>query len=375
MIEVKIIYRNYIPLYSAYSSFWDDKVDGIDFVIDKPNSGLYSLFRIYRKIKKIPRINLVIDWVQKTLFEKENFLQYDYLFYTGIVPAKIPNIPFVIDFEHISALFNFINPDKESSDKVWKVLKDKNCQAILPWSKAAEKTLKDFYSDNYKLIKNKVKVIYPALPLFQKKFQADWEMVKKNNKLKLLFVGKDYKRKGLPELIASIKILNKKYKDKFELYIVSDYKIQTKASNIFCFEAKFSQEEIIKKFFLTCDLFVMPTHQDSFGMVLLEALACGMPIISTNQFATKEFLHEGQNGFIVNSDNLVYEKDIKYHWQTQDYNNPEKKLINELVEKIGKIIENPKILANMRKNTVKDFIGSGKFSIEKRSSELKKIFK
>lgn len=374
-MKIKIIYRNYIPLYSAYSSFWESNIKEISFYLDKPNKKLFPLFKIYRQIKKFPKVNQIIDLVQERLFENVNFDKYDYLFYTGIVPVKIPEIPYMIDFEHISALFNFIKPDKEKKAQVWKVLANKNCRAILPWSKAAAKTLSDFYGKDYEKIKNKVKILYPALPIYSKKYLADYSIVKKNKKIKILFVGKDYKRKGLPELIEAVKILNKKFENKFELYIVSDYKSRERINNVFCFLPNFSQEEIIKKFFLTCDLFVMPTHQDSFGMVLLEALACGLPIISTKQFAIKEFLKNEVNGFLINSDNLVYEKELKYHWQIQNFDKPEEKMINDLVEKIGEIIENPKILDKMKKNTIKDFLDKGKFSIEERNKEMKEIFK
>jgi glycosyltransferase involved in cell wall biosynthesis len=46
------------------------------------------------------------------------------------------------------------------------------------------------------------------------------------------------------------------------------------------------------------DVFILPTFRDGFGLVLIEALAYGMPLIITNQYATGEMAIDGHNGFI-----------------------------------------------------------------------------
>jgi glycosyltransferase involved in cell wall biosynthesis len=49
--------------------------------------------------------------------------------------------------------------------------------------------------------------------------------------------------------------------------------------------------------FMQADIFVFPSHFDSFGLVNLEAMAAGLPIISTNQGAMSEIIKE-ENGVL-----------------------------------------------------------------------------
>ena len=47
------------------------------------------------------------------------------------------------------------------------------------------------------------------------------------------------------------------------------------------------------------DVFVHPTYQDGFWYAPMEALACGVPVIVTEDTGMKEYVDEGMNGFIV----------------------------------------------------------------------------
>ncbi|MDY0108900.1 MAG: N-acetyl-alpha-D-glucosaminyl L-malate synthase BshA [Candidatus Krumholzibacteria bacterium] len=46
------------------------------------------------------------------------------------------------------------------------------------------------------------------------------------------------------------------------------------------------------------DLLLLPSHHESFGLVALEAMACGVPVIATNRGGTEEFITDGVNGYL-----------------------------------------------------------------------------
>lgn len=64
---------------------------------------------------------------------------------------------------------------------------------------------------------------------------------------------------------------------------------------------KVSHEELVEYYNL-CDVFVMPSKQEGFGVVFLEALACGKPVIAGNQDASREAVLNGELGLLVNPD-------------------------------------------------------------------------
>jgi glycosyltransferase involved in cell wall biosynthesis len=47
------------------------------------------------------------------------------------------------------------------------------------------------------------------------------------------------------------------------------------------------------------DIFIMPSYQESFGKVLIEAMAMGIPVISTNKGGPPEILSQGECGLLV----------------------------------------------------------------------------
>lgn len=64
----------------------------------------------------------------------------------------------------------------------------------------------------------------------------------------------------------------------------------------------------IAKTLKTVDFLVFPSRHETFGLVVAEALCCGVPVVCTNQTAPKEFVNE-TNGILVNPDdvNAIYE--------------------------------------------------------------------
>jgi glycosyltransferase involved in cell wall biosynthesis len=48
-----------------------------------------------------------------------------------------------------------------------------------------------------------------------------------------------------------------------------------------------------------CDVFVFPSYFEGFGLVLLEAMACGLPVITTTATAGPDFVTEGESGWVI----------------------------------------------------------------------------
>ena len=121
----------------------------------------------------------------------------------------------------------------------------------------------------------------------------------------------------------------------------------------------------------------MPTHADTFGMVLLEALSCGMAVITTKQFAAKEIIKDGVNGLFVSSKYLFLDKVLiptgKY--TGQNYNLVDQSLVKDIMLKVQYLIENKEMINKMKINSVKDFRKDGKFSIDVRNRKLKNFYK
>lgn len=59
------------------------------------------------------------------------------------------------------------------------------------------------------------------------------------------------------------------------------------------------RQEQIEEILSIADLFVLPSEYESFGLAALEAMACGVPVISTNAGGLPEINEEGKTGYLV----------------------------------------------------------------------------
>lgn len=119
----------------------------------------------------------------------------------------------------------------------------------------------------------------------------------------LLFVGRLTQQKGLFYLLEAVAMLD----EPFTLTIVGDgdqqSPLETKAAelgigNRIHFAGWCSREDIIN-YYTTADVFVFPSLDEGMPNVVLEAMACGLPIIATNIPGCEELVSEGKNGYLV----------------------------------------------------------------------------
>jgi N-acetyl-alpha-D-glucosaminyl L-malate synthase BshA len=57
-------------------------------------------------------------------------------------------------------------------------------------------------------------------------------------------------------------------------------------------------QECIEGILPLADVLLLPSEQESFGLVCLEAISCGVPVVATNVGGTKEVIQHGQTGFL-----------------------------------------------------------------------------
>ena len=117
----------------------------------------------------------------------------------------------------------------------------------------------------------------------------------------ILFVGSGYFRKGLAFLLKAMSLLPEEYmlvvvgKEKRLGYFKSLTKKLQIDKKVFFFGA---QRDVLK-FYHAGDVFVLPTVYDPFSNTCLEALACGLPVITTIANGAGELIMNGKNGFTV----------------------------------------------------------------------------
>lgn len=143
---------------------------------------------------------------------------------------------------------------------------------------------------------------------------------KKSNKI--LFVGKEFERKGGEVVVEAYRILKKEKMPEAELYIAGPetWPMTGEIPEGVKFLGLMRPEKL-SAYYNLCDIFVMPSRSEPFGIVFAEALIFGLPCIARNAFSMKEIITEGKNGYLIDDENpkeladkmyrLLKNKDIK----------------------------------------------------------------
>lgn len=119
----------------------------------------------------------------------------------------------------------------------------------------------------------------------------------------LLFVSRNYKRKGLDCLIKSLSHLGgKAHTVKVIVVGRGNPKLFKRLAGRLGLLDKIifvGEETVMEAYYGASDLLVLPTRYDPFSNVCLEALACGLPVITTKSNGAAEIIEDGKNGIII----------------------------------------------------------------------------
>ena len=186
----------------------------------------------------------------------------------------------------------------------------------------------------------------------------------------ILAVGRNHQKKGFKSLINIIDYLVNQLNEKNILCIIVGKEV-SKLSEII--EKKdlnkyfllketaipvgikfqndgYIKEDLIETYFKTADIYAMTSIVESFGLVTIEAMASGLPIIGYDSPGTNELIINNENGIIV-------EKNNEY----------------EFAKKIKEIVKNDLFANYLKNNAQKTALNYSRIAIAKKHLEVYKI--
>ncbi|MCK4823708.1 glycosyltransferase family 4 protein, partial [bacterium] len=135
----------------------------------------------------------------------------------------------------------------------------------------------------------------------------------------ILYVGQLNERKGLPYLIKAMKIVHQKIKNARLVIIgqgseekpLRELVGQKRLREVVQFLGV-REHRAVLAYMSLADIFVLPSLEEPFGIVLVEAMSQGLPIVATRVQGIPSIVKNGINGFLVPSGNgrLLAEKII-----------------------------------------------------------------
>jgi UDP-glucose:(heptosyl)LPS alpha-1,3-glucosyltransferase len=179
-----------------------------------------------------------------------------------------------------------------------KIFNPANTKVIITNSKLTKRQVHQLFG----FPQERIHVVYNGVDL--KKFSPLGEVVQISKKVRLLFVGMEFRRKGLQELLKGLSLIKHGLLE-YSLDIVGkgDEKCFRRMAENFGIAGNVrfhGPSPMVEEFYRAADLLVFPTRYDPFANVCLEALACGLPVATTTTNGAAEIIQDGETGFILN---------------------------------------------------------------------------
>lgn len=218
--------------------------------------------------------------------------------------VSIPDVPLISHFHHEEVIRQKLEYLYLPFSKyLWNISYQKSDAIISVSEYSANSLIKN------NIQKNKIHVIPNGVDIskFHPGLDAKELTTKFNGMNILLYVGPITPRKGLSYLIEALPKVLTKHENTL-LVIVGSGDIDglrklAEEYNVLdhvIFEG-FVPEEKLPIYYNACDIFVFPSLQEGFGMVLIEAMACGKTVVASNTTAIPEVV--GDSGLLVEAKN------------------------------------------------------------------------
>lgn len=270
-------------------------------------------------------------------FRRENRLEYDLIFSHYWLSGKAGNllrtwwhVPHMVMFHTLGMVKNSLETDEDEPEprlETEKILVQE-CERVI----ATTEYEKNLLTTQYDITPGKITVVPCGvnLDLFK---PIDRQTARKQLNLDehgkiILFVGRTEKLKAIDRIIEAISIL--KHIPNLQLLIVGGdehsheefSRLQNLASTLGIqrlvrFIAAVPQE-MLPCYYSAANVCVLASYYESFGMVALEALACGTPVVATRVGDLENIIQPGVTGYIAPDNTPVHLGETLSRVLTQD---------------------------------------------------------
>jgi len=258
------------------------------------------------------------------------------------------------------------------------LLKDNLKKAIF-WSFAGRETLLTYGNVRDEKLLEKVDVVYPAVRTVPD------ELIRYNNKTsKILFSG-DFFRKGGVNVVDAFERAQRHY-PKINLRLCCDPGIDFNTPNErlrseylkrigrngSILLGRVSREEMINRILPETDIYVLPTYAETFGFAILEAMAFGIPVISTTHFAIPELIGDGESGYLVDTQQFDCERMFRGYVVDHIPDDFRQQVTEGVYKSLCALIESVELRERMGRHGCS--VARTKFSFETRNEKMLAIY-
>lgn len=160
--------------------------------------------------------------------------------------------------------------------------------------------------ERFQVPAEKIQVVYPGLDAvtfspvnIEKKKQLRERFSLPDKVVVALVTSGNFKKRGLDIFIQAIEKLPPEIRNKASFRVLGKDEHGEYQRDYLTFDPGLTD---IENYFRAIDVFVLPARIEEFGRVVLEAMGCGLPVITTNKVGAAELLDEESKRYVIPSE-------------------------------------------------------------------------
>lgn len=292
-------------------------------------------------------------------------------------------LPYVLDFEHAEL---FVLYQRAALERPWaraileRALRDERLRCLLPWSDAARDSLVAVLSHSARaVVEPKLRTVSPAIRL-----QADRPRARDSgSRLRLLFVGTKFFEKGAVEAIAAVRAARASHDVTLDIvtYAPSGWAARLAEEPGIELHAP-GGADLVRALYARTDALLFPSHMDTFGWVVCEAMAWGLPVLAPRHLALTETIHDGVSGVLFAPENMLYRADTRNAFRhvlpppkryLDALRNPSERYVVGIADAIARLAEEDALHERLAAGAFES-VRDGHLSIARRRSALAEVY-
>ena len=291
-------------------------------------------------------------------------------------------LPYVLDLEHAEL---FVLYQRAALTRPWaraaleRALADEQLRFLLPWSEAARRSvLVSLGPGVASRVASKLRVVSPAIRL-----AAERPHERRGGPLRALFVGTLFVEKGGVEAVRAVREARRTHDVTLDIvtYAPPSWAARLQAEPGVDVHAP-AGADFIQHLYAQADVLLFPSHMDTFGYVVMEAMAHGLPVLAPAHLALEETIEDEVSGLLFPAENMLYGEDtrsvVRHSVPTpseylQRLQQPGDAYVSGIARTLTRLAEEPGLHARLA-HGAHESVRVGHLSVDRRRAALREIY-
>jgi glycosyltransferase involved in cell wall biosynthesis len=291
-------------------------------------------------------------------------------------------VPYVVDLEHVDL---FVLYQQAAFDRPWtrplleSALLDQRLKFLLPWSDMARRSvLKVVSPEAARALEPKLRTVYPAV-----RAAVDAPHERSRSILRVLFIGTMFFEKGGADALLALREVRRTHEVGLDIvtYAPPGWAERLQDEPGVRLHAPAGQN-LVRSLYARSDVLLFPSHMDTYGVVVGEAMAHGLPVVAPRHLALTETIEDEVSGLLFPPENMLWREDTRCRFKhtipvpnsyLESLRAPTEGYIRGIAATLARISEEPGLYDRLARGALES-VSTGRLSIERRRTLLEDIY-